>query len=135
MKQHKKGSYKCFSSDLHKLSNAFPEFYDIMRKIPFHNGNLFRKDETMTRIKEIKAKSMNVEKFIAGKVLDIQHAVGDGLAINALSGGVDSSVVTVLGHRALGRNLKTYFIDNGIMRDGEPARVAAAFKKMGIHVE
>ncbi len=89
----------------------------------------------MIKIKEIKAKNMNVGKFIADKVRDIQLTVGDGLAINALSGGVDSSVVTALGHKALGKRLKTYFIDNGIMREGEPARVAAAFKKLGIHVE
>lgn len=89
----------------------------------------------MIKIKEIKAKNMNVEKFIADKVRDIQQAVGDGLAINALSGGVDSSVVTALGHKALGKRLKTYFIDNGIMREGEPAKVAADFKKLGIHVE
>ncbi len=87
------------------------------------------------KIKEIKAKNMNVKKFIDDKVRDIQQAVGDGLAVNALSGGVDSSVVTALGHRALGKRLKTYFIDNGIMREGEPARVAAAFKKLGIQIE
>jgi GMP synthase (glutamine-hydrolysing) len=89
----------------------------------------------MNKIREIKAKNMNVQKFIADKVRDIQEAVGEGLAINALSGGVDSSVVTALGHKALGKRLKTYFIDNGIMREGEAARVAAAFKKLGIHVE
>lgn len=89
----------------------------------------------MIKIKEIKAKNMNVEKFIAEKVRHIQETVGNGTAINALSGGVDSSVVTALGHKALGRKLKTYFIDNGIMREGEPARVAAAFKKLGIHVD
>lgn len=87
------------------------------------------------KIKEIKAKNLNTDKFITEKVLEIQEAVGRGLAINALSGGVDSSVVTALGHRALGRQLKTYIIDNGIMRQGEPAKVAAMFKKLGIHVE
>jgi len=83
----------------------------------------------MTKLKEIKASTMNVDKFIDDKVRDIRRAVGDGIAINALSGGVDSCVVTALGHRALGDRLKTYMIDNGIMREGEPARVAAAFKK------
>ena len=87
------------------------------------------------KIKEIKAKNMNTKKFIEEKVHEIRQAVGDGLAINALSGGVDSCVVTALGHKALGNRLKTYFIDNGIMREGEPAKVKAAFKKMGIHVE
>lgn len=89
----------------------------------------------MIKMKEIKASRMNVEKFIDDKVRDIRQAVTEGLAINALSGGVDSSVVTALGHKALGKRLKTYFIDNGIMREGEPAKVAAAFKKMGITIE
>lgn len=87
------------------------------------------------KIKEIKAGSMNVDKFITDKVRDIQNAVGDTMAINALSGGVDSCVVTALGHKALGDRLKTYLIDNGLMREGEPARVQAEFKKMGIKVE
>lgn len=89
----------------------------------------------MTKIKEIKAGTMNVEKFIDDKVRAIREAVGDGFAVNALSGGVDSSVVTALGHRALGKRLKTYFIDNGIMREKEPANVAAAFKKLGMDVQ
>ena len=89
----------------------------------------------MIKMKEIKADQMNVKKFIEDKVRDIRETVGDALAVNALSGGVDSSVVTALGHRALGKRLKTYFIDNGIMRENEPAKVAAAFKKLGIQVE
>ncbi|HOO35329.1 MAG TPA: hypothetical protein PLV40_04675 [Smithella sp.] len=89
----------------------------------------------MIKMKEIKAKNMNVNKFIDDKVRDIRQAVGDGFAINALSGGVDSAVVTALGHKALGKRLKTYIIDNGIMRENEPARVVAAFKKLGIQVE
>ncbi len=86
-------------------------------------------------IKEIKAKDLSTKKFIDEKVREIREAVGDGLAVNALSGGVDSSVVTALGHKALGKRLKTYFIDNGIMRLDEPARVAADFRKMGIEIE
>jgi len=87
------------------------------------------------KIKEIAAKNMNTNKFIEEKVREIRETVGDGFAINALSGGVDSSVVTALGHKALGKKLKTYFIDNGIMRQGEPAKVAADFKKLGISIE
>ena len=57
------------------------------------------------------------------------------MAINALSGGVDSSVVTMLGHRALGGRLKTYFIDNGIMRKDEPQEIASIFRTLGVNVE
>ena len=56
--------------------------------------------------------------------------MGEGTAINALSGGVDSSVVTLLGAKALGDRLKTYFVENGIMREGEADRIVALFKEM-----
>ena len=51
------------------------------------------------------------------------------------SGGVDSSVVTLLGHKALGNKLKTYFIDNGLMRKDEPQEIVSIFSKMGVNVE
>ena len=77
---------------------------------------------------------MEYEKFVEEQVAAIKATVGDGIAINALSGGVDSSVVTVLGHRALGDQLKTCFVDNAIMREGEPERVVKIFAEMGIPV-
>jgi GMP synthase (glutamine-hydrolysing) len=92
------------------------------------------KEERVT-IKEIQIKDLDPGKFIEEKVKEIAETVGDGLAVNALSGGVDSSVVTLLGHRALGERLKTYFIENGIMREGEPERIKAIFEKMGVKIE
>lgn len=86
-------------------------------------------------IKEIKLKDLKPDKFIKEKIAEISSVVGSGLAINALSGGVDSSAVTILGHRALGVRLKTYFIENGIMREGEPKKIVAIFKKLGVPVE
>jgi len=86
-------------------------------------------------IREITLGELDAGKFIEEKVAEISGAVGGGSAINALSGGVDSSAVTMLGHRALGDRLKTYFIDNGIMREGEPTRVQALFKGLGVRVE
>ena len=86
-------------------------------------------------IKEITAQELNTENFINEKVKEIRKAVGDGMAINALSGGVDSSTVTMLGHRALGERLKTVFIENGLMRAGEPAAVAGLFQTLGLRVE
>ncbi len=61
--------------------------------------------------KEISAAKLNTEQFITEKVREIRKIVGKGIAINALSGGVDSSVVTALGYRALGDRLKACFID------------------------
>lgn len=73
--------------------------------------------------------------FIRSQIRELSETVGEGKAINALSGGVDSSVCTVLAHRALGARLKTYFIDNALMREGEPQRVVASFRKMNIPIE
>jgi GMP synthase (glutamine-hydrolysing) len=84
--------------------------------------------------KEITLEELNPQEFIAQQVQAISTTVGDGLAINALSGGVDSSAVTMLGHRALGDRLLTCFVENGIMRQGEPQRVAARFEKLGVPV-
>jgi GMP synthase (glutamine-hydrolysing) len=86
-------------------------------------------------IKEISAQELNTEDFINEKIKEIQTVVGDGLAINALSGGVDSSTVTMLGHRALGDRLKTVFIEHGLMREGEPEKVAGLFEKIGVSVD
>ena len=78
---------------------------------------------------------MDYKKFVEEQIAYIKQAVGDTKAINALSGGVDSSLVTVLGHRALGDRLRTIFVDNALMRRGEPQRVVNTFSEMGIHVE
>jgi len=87
------------------------------------------------KFKEIKSTNLKPGKFIKEKIKEISNTVGEGLAINALSGGVDSSTVTILGHKALGDRLKTYFIDHGLMREGEPEQVVNLFKKLGIKVE
>ncbi len=78
---------------------------------------------------------MNYKRFISEQIEALKRDVGDAIAINALSGGVDSSVVTVLAHKALGTRLKTILVDNAIMREGEPDRVVKVFKGMGIPVE
>jgi len=86
-------------------------------------------------IAEITANDLDVKKFIENKAKEISETVASGLAINALSGGVDSSVVTMLGHKALGDRLKTYFINNGLMRQDEPESIVSIFKKLGVKVE
>jgi len=86
-------------------------------------------------VREIRFEALDVEAFIAEQVEAICEAVGDGLAVNALSGGVDSSVVTLLGHRALGDRLKTYFVENGLMRAGEAQYIVDVFASLGVAVE
>ena len=89
----------------------------------------------MFDVKEVKLENLNPTEFIDQKAKEISSVVGEGIAINALSGGVDSSAVTMIGHKALGRRLKTYFVDNGIMREGEPQWIVKLFKDLGVHVE
>ncbi len=71
-------------------------------------------------IKEITLEELDTDEFIAEKIEEISSTIGNRLAINALSGGVDSSVVTILRHKALGDRFRTYFIDNALMRGGTP---------------
>ncbi len=89
----------------------------------------------MANLAEIKVQDLDSKEFIKVKAEEIAGQVGSGVAINALSGGVDSSAVTMLGHKALGKRLKTYFIDNGIMRKGEPQEIVSIFEKLGVEVE
>ena len=86
-------------------------------------------------IQEIQLRELDAQAFIKDKTEEIAGMVADGQAVNALSGGVDSSVVTMLAHRALGERLKTYFIENGLMREGEPQRVVEIFAALGVPVE
>ena len=91
--------------------------------------------QKLSDIKEIKLEDLKPERFIKEQVKAIKSTVKGGTAINALSGGVDSSVVTMLGHRALGEDLRTVFVENGIMREGEPKRIVKLFKEFGVKVE
>jgi len=86
-------------------------------------------------IQEIVIEDSDTKSFIEEKATKISTMVGDGLAINALSGGVDSSAVTMLAHKALGNRLKTVFVENGLMREGEPERIVYLFKELGVPVE
>ena len=78
---------------------------------------------------------MDMKIFIEEKIKEIKAIAGSEKSISALSGGVDSSTCTVLAHRAIGENLKVIFIDDGLMREGEPQEVKDIFARLGIEVE
>jgi GMP synthase (glutamine-hydrolysing) len=61
-------------------------------------------------------------------VQDVRQQVGDGRAICALSGGVDSAVAAAITHAAIGDRLTCVFVDNGVMRKGEPQQVQESFR-------
>ncbi|MDA8168715.1 MAG: glutamine-hydrolyzing GMP synthase [Nitrospiraceae bacterium] len=70
-----------------------------------------------------------MSSFIDWAVGDIREKAGKGNVICALSGGVDSSVVALLIHRALGDALTCIFVDNGLLRKGEAEKVIATFRQ------
>ena len=65
--------------------------------------------------------------FVETSIQKIREQVGSGRVFCALSGGVDSSVVATLVHRAIGERLDCIFVDNGLLRRGEGRHVASLF--------
>lgn len=66
--------------------------------------------------------------FINESLVRIKEQVGDGRVISAISGGVDSSVVSTLIHRAIGDRLTCIFVNNGLLRRDEAERTLAVFR-------
>ncbi|MEX2722278.1 MAG: glutamine-hydrolyzing GMP synthase [Candidatus Freyarchaeota archaeon] len=77
----------------------------------------------------------DAKEFIREKVEWVRREVGDERAIVAVSGGVDSSVTAVLGFKALKNKLTVVFLDDGLMREGEPEAVTKIFEDMGIETK
>jgi GMP synthase (glutamine-hydrolysing) len=77
----------------------------------------------------------SMETFIEDTIRDIRDEVGDRKVLCALSGGVDSSVVAILLHKAIGKQLTCMFIDHGMLRKGEAESVMDTFVgKFDMHV-
>ena len=71
----------------------------------------------------------NPENLIESKIEAIRKQVGDGAVICGLSGGVDSTVVAVLLHKAIGNQLHCIHVDSGLMRMDESKKLEALFKQ------
>ncbi|HTX61497.1 MAG TPA: glutamine-hydrolyzing GMP synthase [Methanobacterium sp.] len=71
---------------------------------------------------------LNPSDFIKESIEEIQKTIGDKKAIIALSGGIDSSVSSVLASKAIEDNLVAVFVDHGLVREGETEYVNETFK-------
>ena len=67
--------------------------------------------------------------IMADTVERVRQQVGGERVLAAVSGGVDSTVAAALVQRAIGDQLVTLFVDNGLLRQGEPAQVTAALRE------
>ena len=65
------------------------------------------------------SRTWKMARFAEDKIAEIKKTVGDRRVVMALSGGVDSSVASVLIHRAVGKNLTCVYVDHGLHREGE----------------
>ncbi len=75
------------------------------------------------------ARQWKLDDYISKTIEDIKNTVGDEKVILGLSGGVDSSVVAMLVHKAIGDNLTCIFIDTGLLRKNEGDTVMEIYKK------
>ena len=73
--------------------------------------------------------------FVEETVAELKSKIGDDKVLMALSGGVDSSVGAMLLHRAIGKNLYCFFVDNGLLRKNEFQSVLASYKGWGLNIE
>ncbi len=72
-----------------------------------------------------------MDSFVESAIQQIREKVGNGRALCALSGGVDSSVAAVLMSKAIGRQLTCVFVDQGLLRKKEGDEVEAVFGPEG----
>ncbi|WP_042678642.1 glutamine-hydrolyzing GMP synthase [Anaerosalibacter massiliensis] len=71
----------------------------------------------------------DMKDFVDKSIKGIKEQIGNGKAICALSGGVDSSVAAVLVHEAIGDNLTCVFVDHGLLRKNEFEEVESFFRE------
>ena len=77
----------------------------------------------------------NAANIVEDSIKSVREQVGDDQVLLGLSGGVDSSVVAALLHRAIGVQLTCVFVDNGLLREEEGDQVMAMFaENMGVKV-
>ena len=76
----------------------------------------------------------SADAFVETTVKELREQIGNDRVILGLSGGVDSSVVAVLLHRAIGNRLTCIFVDHGMLRKNEFRDVMRDYEGLGLNV-
>ncbi len=77
----------------------------------------------------------DMQSFVESTIADIRKRVGKEKVLAAVSGGIDSTTVAALMHKAVGDNLECLFVNHGLLRQGEEDEVVRLFKdQLGIDV-
>lgn len=80
------------------------------------------------------SQTWTAESFIKNTVQSLRETIGSDKVILGLSGGVDSTVTAVLLNKAVGSSLTCIFVDNGLLRKNEYAKVLDSYRHMGLNV-
>jgi GMP synthase (glutamine-hydrolysing) len=80
-------------------------------------------------------KDWSTKDFIEQEIQKVRDLVGKEKVVCALSGGVDSTVAAVLVSKAIGKQLKCVFVDNGLLRKHEAKEVRNALKTLGLRLD
>jgi GMP synthase (glutamine-hydrolysing) len=80
------------------------------------------------------SQSWTPDSFVESTVSELSEKLGNDRVVLGLSGGVDSSVAAMLLHKAIGDNLTSLFVDNGLLRKDEFSKVLATYKNLGLNV-
>ena len=80
-------------------------------------------------------KDWNLSNFVSQEIELIRKQVGNAKVVAGISGGVDSTVASVLVHRAIGPQLYCFFVDHGLLRENEANEVSAMLSTLGVKLE
>ncbi len=118
-----------FERDDHRVCGV--QFHPEVVHTP--QGNTIIKN-FLFKIAKLKA-DWSMASFLETTQAEVRERVGNAHVVAALSGGVDSSVMVTLLHRAIADRLHPIFVNNGLLRKGEAEEVQAMFRGQGIQLD
>lgn len=118
-----------FERDDHRVCGV--QFHPEVVHTP--QGNTIIKN-FLFKIAKLKA-DWSMASFLETTQAEVRERVGEAHVVAALSGGVDSSVMVTLLHRAIEDRLHPIFVNNGLLRKGEAEEVQAMFRAQGIRLD